>query len=121
MVRIRETPEGGSFNRSSLSALFLFFSPSAELNLQPRFLFFLISTAPLGIPKTMTWEQYDDYLGTASGLHEYARLNGEEAGKKLRREFLDAVKEGVKKEGGRDDGKIDVVWPAVVMLAGKKL
>lgn len=69
----------------------------------------------------MTWEEYDDYLGTASGLHEYARLNGEEAGKKLRREFLDEIKEGVKQEGGRDDGKIDVVWPAVVMLAGKKL
>lgn len=76
--------------------------------------------APLVISKVLSWHEFDAYLSTASGLHNFAREFGEDASAKLRTDFVEALRKEVEQERGRGDGKVEVEWPAVVVLAGKR-
>lgn len=76
---------------------------------------------PLAIRKTLTWEGLEAYVRTASALHKYEEAHPPVAGRAdVVDDFVRGLRKAVGEVAGDDVGEVEVEWPAVVLLAGKR-
>lgn len=75
---------------------------------------------PLGIKKRLTWDKLQSYLRTASALHKYKEEHPEDEESDIVRRFAARLRTALEEKEGKTVEELDVEWPAVVMLAGKR-
>jgi hypothetical protein len=80
------------------------------------------SGSEIGLSKTLDWEGLEQYLRTSSALHLYLEKNAKQGEEEppLLREFLRELRERCEELAGEKVEKVDVFWPGVIFLAGKK-